>query len=191
MSPSAILKMKFRHPRQNLPTARKRAEANFVAAFARAYIAEIEPGIGSREFALEGFGIADFIWIDWRRKKSGEASALSLAWKRKMLETSQMTAFEMKMSDWKKGLNQAFRYTYFAETSILVLPSEVANTAANSLVLFKRLNIGLWGFDKRSGMISKIFTPFPALAKNLKARQRAVEQVLKLSKFDELTNSLG
>ena len=63
MKAAHLLKFKQRHPRRNLPVAlaRKRGESNFVSTFSKAYISSVETGgIGGKEFALSGFGIADF-----------------------------------------------------------------------------------------------------------------------------------
>lgn len=185
-----LLKFTQRHPRRNLPAAlaRKRGESNFVTAFTKAYISSIAPkGVGGKEFALPGFGIADFIWIAWRDAvDSNEGSALSIERLKSLLIRHKLTAFEMKLSDWRKGLAQAYRYSYFADLAVVVLPPDLAATAKADLGLFRESNVGLWSFDPDTGMIRKLFTPRYPGPRNLRAKDRALDsigRVLKLSKL--------
>jgi hypothetical protein len=52
-------------------------------------------------------------------------------------------AFEMKLSDWRRGLAQAFRYRAFAAASVLVIDAGRIGPAAANLERFKRANVGL------------------------------------------------
>ena len=181
---------KLRHPRRNLPVrvGRKRGESNFVSAFTKAYIASIAPhGIGGSEFALSGFGIADFVWLAWRQSAASEdGTALSVENMKAQLALQKLTAFEMKLTDWRKGLAQAYRYSYFADVALVVLPLDAAKTAKAELKLFRDLGVGLWSFDKASGKIRKLFTPRYAKPRNARAREKALESLgrfLKFSKF--------
>ena len=120
-----------------MEVARKRGESNFVSAFSKAYIGSVAPtGIGGREFPLAGFGIADFVWMAWC-PTGGDGTALSLERLKAMMAKHRLTAFEMKLTHWRKGLTQAFRYSYFADRSILVVPPNVAASARQELSLFK------------------------------------------------------
>ena len=135
--------------------ARQRTETNFLRSFERAYFTE-ELGIAlaGREFTLQGFGRADLVWLAW----TGAASPkdfTALALKKRI----RLTAIEAKMSDWRKGLQQAFRYSYFAHRSILVLPTKTAAVARNFIDTFRKLRVGLWGFDPGAGRLRKWFTP--------------------------------
>ena len=56
-------------------------------------------------------------------------------------------AFEMKLSDWRRGLAQAFRYRSFATFSFLVLDNTRAKSAVANTDRFKRANIGLIGIN--------------------------------------------
>ena len=116
MKTAQVLSSRLRHPRRNLPAevGRKRGESNFVSAFSKAYIATIAPrGIGASEFALPGFGIADFIWVAWRHSAASEdGTALSAKKIKSRLARQKLTAFEMKLTDWRKGFAQAYRYSY-------------------------------------------------------------------------------
>lgn len=143
--------------RRNLPRAvsAKRKESNFLLRFERMFVvSEARAAVAGREFALEGFGRADLVWLAWESKKfSGDFTALAL---RRRL---RLTAIEGKISDWRKGLQQAFRYRYFAHRSLLVLPMRSAQLASRYLPTFRRLRVGLWGFDERTGRLRKWFTP--------------------------------
>lgn len=192
MKTAQLLKFKQRHPRRNLPAAfaRKRGESNFVSSFTRAYIASFESGgVGGREFALPGFGIADFIWIAWHNADSpDEGSALSIEKLKSLLNRHKLTAFEMKLSDWRKGLSQAYRYSYFADLAVVVLPPDLAATAKAEVGLFHESNVGLWSFNPDTGVIRKMFTPRYPGPRNPRAKDRALDsigRVLKLSKFPE------
>jgi len=190
MKTAHIFDFKLRHPRRNLPAevARKRGESNFVCAFAKAYIASIAPhGIGGSEFPLSGFGIADFVWLAWRHSGGGaEGSAVSIERIKSELARQKLSAFEMKLADWRKGVSQAYRYSYFADVAIVVLPPEVASVARKELKLFRSLGVGLWSFDKAAGKIIKLFTPQNSCPRNADARAKALASLgrsLQLSKF--------
>ncbi len=178
MKTAQLLRFRQRHPRRNLPAslARKRGESNFVSFFSKAYIASIAPdGFGGKEFALSGFGIADFVWIAWRNATNpDEGSALSIEKLKTLLNRQKLTAFEMKLSDWRKGLAQAYRYSYFADRSILVVPTAVVPLAKKEMPLFRDLGIGLWAFDIKSSKIIRHFTPPSSVPKNERIRHRAI-----------------
>jgi hypothetical protein len=54
-------------------------------------------------------------------------------------------AFEMKLSDWRRGLIQAFRYRAFATTVILVIDDARSAPAIANVDRFKKANVGLVG----------------------------------------------
>jgi hypothetical protein len=172
--------------RRNLParSAKKRAEANFLKKFEQAYfLRECRAPIASREFAIEGFGRADLVWLAWSRGRDGSDFS-ALAFRRRV----QLTAIEGKLSDWRKGLQQAFRYRYFANRSLLVLPIRTAHTAAQFIDTFRRLRVGLWGFDEETGRIHKWCTPRSDKPMDVRAWEKALhlfESGLKLSQLPE------
>jgi len=190
MNTAQLLKFKQRHPRRNLPAAlaRKRGESNFVSTFSKAYIASIASGgIGGKEFALSGFGIADFVWIAWQSAVNpDEGSALSIEKLKSLLNRHKLTAFEMKLSDWRKGLAQAYRYSYFADLAVVVLPPDLAATAKAALDRFRASSIGLWSFDPATGAIRKLFTPRSSGPRNSKAKERALDSIGRVLKFSKL-----
>lgn len=176
-----LLKFKARDPRLNLPpqVGRKRAEANFVIKFMDAYLKQASKrGVGGKHFALPGFGIADFVWIAWRNSINGdEGSALSLKRLKVRLAKHFLTAFEMKLTDWRKGLSQAYRYGHFADKSILVVPPNTSALALENKKLFQHLSVGLWSFDADSGKIRKLVKLKNSGARNMAARTKAVELI--------------
>jgi hypothetical protein len=185
-----LLKFRQRQPRRNLPAAlaRKRGESNFVSAFTKAYVSPFAPdGIGGREFALPGFGIADFIWIAWGDPASPEeGSALSVENLSSRLIPNKLTAFEMKLSDWRKGLAQAYSYSYFADLAVVVLPPDLATTAKADLGVFRECNVGLWSFDPATGVIRKLFTPRRSGPLNPQAKDRALASLGRSLQFSQL-----
>ena len=81
---------------------------------------------------------------------------------------------------------QAYRYSYFADLAIVVLPPETAELAKPELNLFRELRVGLWSFDKTNGTIAKLFTPRNSKPRNSNARAKALESLgrsLQFSKF--------
>lgn len=184
-----LLKFKTRDPRRNLPPelGRKRTEANFVIKFMEAYLKQTTGGgLGGKHFALSGFGIADFVWIAWREVAHGiEGSALTLERLKARIAKHQLTAFEMKLTDWKKGLSQAYRYGFFADRAILVLPPNTAATAAESKSLFQQLGVGLWSFDSESGKIRKLVSAKSSVARDAIARAKAVDLICRRFNFSK------
>lgn len=190
MKTAQMLNFRQRHPRRNLPAAlaRKRGESNFVSSFSRAYIASIASGgFGGKEFALSGFGIADFVWIAWRNAVNpDEGSALSIEMLKSLLNRHKLTAFEMKLSDWRKGLSQAYRYSYFADQAVVVLPPDLAATAKADLELFRNSNVGLWSFDPATETIRKLFTPRRSGPRSSRAKDKALESLGRSLQFSQL-----
>lgn len=159
----------------NLPrtATRKTSELEFLHKFECSYIAEeLGIAIAGREFPLEGFGRADLVWLAWAVDVASD-DFTALALKRRL----RLTAIEAKISDWRKGLQQAFRYRYFAHRALLVLPLETACIAARFIVTFRRLRVGLWGFDAQTGRLNKWFTPRYAQPINSKALAKALRVI--------------
>ena len=176
-----LLKFSARDPRRNLPPelGRKRAEANFVIKFMEVYLKQAAGnGVGGKHFALPGFGIADFVWIAWRdAANSHEGSALALERLKARVAKHRLTAFEMKLTDWRKGLTQAYRYGFFADRAILILPPHTAAITAKQKSLFQKLSVNLWSFDSDSGKIRKLVATKSSGARNATARAKAVDLI--------------
>jgi hypothetical protein len=177
MAKSALLNINTFNPRRNLPAnvANKRGEANFAGAFQRRYIKGKEAqGIGARHFSVSGYGIADFVWIDNPSIYGNADYSPSLETIQEHLLSTALTAFEMKLTNWKKAIQQAYRYSYFADNSIVVLPSDRKVAVLQQIELFKQMEIGLWFFDKKTNIINKEFTPSRKGPRNLSAKEKAV-----------------
>ena len=176
-----LVRFRSSSPRKNLPPSisRKRAEANFLCSFERAFVAGHcqTRQITWCDFALQGYGIPDLITFAWRAHQN-QAPASSLEALRQKLQCQQLTAFELKLRDWRKGIVQAYRYRYFCDRSIVVLPGDVADRASKRLELFGSLDVGLWSFDPDTDLITKYFTPLQGTARNLQARNKAIESIL-------------
>ncbi len=156
------------NPRRNLPPAvgRKRGESNFLSAFRRNFVAgKGGQGVGGRYFEMAGYGIADFIWMELNA--TGDVAPDNVV----------LTAFEMKLKDWRQAFSQAYRYSYFSDRAIVVLPPQVANRAASHLDFFKRMGIGLWSCEPKTGHIDMRFTPSGTQARNPAAREKAVLRI--------------
>ena len=63
--------------------------------------------------------------------------------------TTPSIAFEMKLSDWRRGLIQAFRYRTFARVVYLVLDASRVGPALRNSERFERSNVGLVGLDAK------------------------------------------
>lgn len=119
----------------------------------------------AREVPVNGFGIADLVAVSW-----GEDAAPTVR------------AFELKLSDWRRGLMQAHRYRFFADVAVLVVPASKIAIIDRFMRTFKALNVGLWGFDDATGIISQTFTPRPRRPPNRGHREKVVSRVLTTTK---------
>lgn len=176
----------FPSPRLNFGprwTARN-AEEEFARSFAVEYdsrYASIHPGsskmrrVLAHEVPVNGFGIADLVTVSW---DTSAADPLNLpATGNELHVQPTVRAFEVKLSDWRRGLMQAHRYNYFADTAILVLPAAKLPTVSN-LDTFKNIRVGLWGYDEKTGKITKVYTPRPKRPSRPNHREKAIERVL-------------
>lgn len=152
-------------PRQNLPckfTAQNN-EDDFVDAFHSVYIAKQKKrGISGKEFALEGFGIADLVHAQLMPVSKGKANRIG-----------PITAFEMKLKNFKKAVSQTYRYSYFADRAIAVIPPRKKPLDEKTLQVLKKLGIGIWMFNKSLGTIHKLVTPCNTKARLPAAHRKA------------------
>jgi hypothetical protein len=169
------LSIKSQNTRRNFGSAasRKRGESNFMRAFERAYFARHRvKGMAVGEFSLAGFGVADLVWIGWQPDPSSEEfTALAME---KQLQKRHLHAFEGKLKHWRRALQQAFRYRYFADKSIVVMPNETAGPAVSNLEAFRHLCVGLWTFDVKTGIICEHYTPTRVKVFSVEAREKAI-----------------
>ena len=66
------------------------------------------------------FGIPDFVFYT------------------KQQEKVSVISFELKLKNWKKAVNQAFRYKSFSDISYVVLSSESIDVASRNIKMFER-----------------------------------------------------
>ena len=149
-------------PRRNLPRriARKRTESNFVLSFSRA-LTHLFSGKNFhlvRELQINGYGIADLVCVVHYEES---------------LNRSKLYAFEIKMRDWRQALKQAFRYKYFSNVSIVVLPPRQTEMARRFLPTFKTLGIGVWSYNKEDREITRIYSPRSHRPFNSTAKSKA------------------
>jgi hypothetical protein len=138
--------------RRTLPEGvrRKRGEANFLGAFVRV-ITQVIPSTYAygRNFPVPGCGVADLVLCELPETTEQGID----------LEGLCLSAFEMKLLDWKRALQQAYRYRYYADQSIVVLPEGAAARAIQSGFLFDALGVGLWTLDRWTGIVRKHVAP--------------------------------
>lgn len=160
-------------------------ERDFSHAFAAAYdlrFAQCHPRSRKieRRLAFEvpvsGLGIPDLVAISWEVLPSEQQSLIRLATPE--LKDTTVRAFEAKIDDWKRGLMQAYRYRFFADATILVMPAKKQHCVAAHLALFEQLNVGFWTFDEHTNTVRRHFTPRPSSPANLKRRGNAIRSVL-------------
>ena len=98
-----------------------------MGAFQRHFTAGREGlGVGGRHFGVFGYGIADFVWMD-RGQRGNHSDGAS--------REPMLTAFEMKLKNWKTGLSH-FLFVAPRLRSPLVRLAALCNTRrglANSL----------------------------------------------------------
>lgn len=157
-------------------------EDRFTIAFARSYIEGLalkDPDTEiacARQVTVNGYGIADLVAVAWRQKTApGKNRAASHATD---FRGARIRAFEIKLSDWRRGMVQAHRYRYFADVAILVLPEERCASALPYMDTFRKIHVGLWGYDAASGRILAHYTPRPSVPLAPKYRAHAFQQVL-------------
>lgn len=72
--------------------------------------------------------------------------------------TSDSIAIEAKLKNWRRALDQAFRYKWFAKKTFVVLDSANIKPAIANIELFRKLNVGLAEINK-SGNLHLHFNP--------------------------------
>jgi hypothetical protein len=170
MSVSRELRFKTYNTRRNLPAEvrRKRGEANFVGAFIRSYIGQVDcPFVYGRHFAVPGCGTADFVLYRSPPETDEPVDC----------RDAYLVAFEAKLFDWKKALQQAYRYRYYADLAVVLLPCERAPAALAHRDVFQRLGVALWTFDASLGEIRKHVLPSQSRPLNLERWRQALTAI--------------
>jgi len=197
MQKMVVPKYSFAEPRANLPNKRKgvaTAEDRFTIAFSRAYSEQanqIHKGSPKtarflvREIPVNGYGITDLLAISWQPLPEERFETVDA-----FLQVAKPTcrAFEMKLNNWRKAMQQASRYRNFAHQTIVVLPEKECDKAAQYLNTFTCIKVGLWSFDKGSNRIVPIYTPRPHQPRS---RRYWIESVSKATKTPNSTLPIG
>ena len=108
------------------------------------------------------FGIPDYVCFS---KQNDEISVVS---------------FELKLTDWRGAIIQAFRYKSFSDYSYVVLPVETAKKAKEYKKLFEQYEIGLVSFDDKTYDI--IYRPSKVLPYSNRLREIAENRIRKSRK---------
>ncbi len=66
---------------------------------------------------------------------------------------TDLIAIEAKLKNWKRALEQAFRYKWFAKKAFVVLDSINIQPAIKNITQFERLNVGLAEINKQGKVI--------------------------------------
>lgn len=173
-----IPKANFHQPRYNFLSKSSspwNKENTFTIQFAKVYISKFNsihnkitksPTAYAREIQINSFGITDFIVITNK-------------------QTPTIRAFELKLSNWQRALRQASRYKFFANTSTVVLPIEKCKSPLKNIELFKKLHIGLWGFNRKTATIKVFYSPRPQKPKSERYYHIAIKTVLSTFKVPQ------
>ena len=71
----------------------------------------------------------------------------------KSKETKNIITIEVKLKNWKRALQQAYKYRSFSDIAFICMDAKYINPALNNIELFKRSNIGLISVDDEGNVI--------------------------------------
>lgn len=72
---------------------------------------------------------------------------------------TEIWAFELKLSNWKRALFQALQYKAFANRVLVVFPIEKSNLIKKNLDAFKKFKIGVVLFDSNNNQVLTLNKP--------------------------------
>src|SRR6266567_6502498 len=193
MKNEPIRKAGAHEPQRNLPRFNpwKGAENRFALHFARAYRAgfnllpqhnHLEQMAFAREIPANGYGIADLVSVTWKKPSGRRSVTYALIEDFISRADHTLRAFELKISDWRKGLQQASRYRFFAHVPIAVLQANKSRGALANLGIFRTLGVGLWTFDPQTGVINPYFTPSAGAPRDSRHHLRTLRLLAKVTK---------
>ena len=189
----AIPKAAAHEPQRNLPhfNPRRGLENRFAVRFARAYRADFGSLQGhargdsmalAREVPANGYGIADLVSVTWKAGPMRRSTRFVLAEDFLNDEEHTLRAFELKIADWRKALQQASRYRFFAHVPIAVVHAASARRALENLEIFRLIGVGIWTFDPRADIITAHFTPGPKGPRDARHHLRTLRLLGKVTK---------
>jgi hypothetical protein len=87
-----------------------------------------------------------------------------------------VTSYELKLTNWRRALRQAFRYRTFANQSYVVLDEATCSPAVENVEVFRQYNIGLASFDA-DGCFRIHHRPSPNSAFSEYSYSRVIEEI--------------
>jgi hypothetical protein len=90
-------------------------------------------------------------------------------------------AIEAKLKNWKRALEQAYRYKWFAEFSYVVLDEFYSKSAQKNLNIFEKYNVGLATINK-NGQLKRLYSP---------ERQKPLDKNMQMLLSENLVKSLA
>jgi len=171
--PREIRKLNFSEPRRNLPGRKgvATAEDRFTISFSRDYAliynkihssGNLSQLAVAREIPVNGYGIADLMAVSWNLAEQRFEDIEDFLRSGK----PRTRAFECKLDNWRKAMSQAHRYRYFAHQAIVVLPENICHRALPYIETFRKIRVGLWGYDPKMHRITAYHTPRPMKPKS-------------------------
>ncbi len=123
----------------------------------------------SKEVPVHEYGRADIVGVFRYNKTKNEAPSYN---------NTIVRTFEAKLTDWKRALQQAFRYKFFSNVSIVLMPKDIIHRPMRGIAKFKKLKIGLWGFDVDRLSVQRIYTPRSSKPYSKKQYLNAISRTL-------------
>lgn len=90
------------------------------------------------------------------KKNKDEKYCLYSKWKK---FNTELWAFELKLSNWKRALYQSTQYQSFASKAITVFPMNKKDVLTKNINKFKEMNVGLLLFDNFTHEIEVLYLP--------------------------------
>jgi len=190
---TTIPKLRFFEPIRNLPRRRtaRTGESDFTIAFARAYLTQFHNLHGrsnkdriacAREIPVNGLGIADLVCVLWGEagRPAGNVFESPEVFHRSLNPT--IRAFEVKLRDWRRAMMQANRCRCYAHSAVAVLPLAACQPALAYLETFRRIRVGLWGFDPERERIVQFHTPLRVSPRARRHVRTVLERVHRASR---------
>lgn len=90
----------------------------------------------------------------------------------------KLYSIEAKVSNWRRGFYQAYRYKWFSDYSFLALHKKFINPAIKNIQYFKKYNIGLIMVDSENKSLKSLYLPAKEKPYSKEFQAFAFEKVL-------------
>jgi len=90
----------------------------------------------------------------------------------------KLYSIEAKVSNWKRGFYQAYRYKWFSDYSFLALDKKFIMSAIKNIEYFKKYNIGLIMVSNEDNSLESIYSPIKEKPYSKEFQAFAFEKVL-------------